>query len=184
MIWILQRFGQRTPEDALMRHNSPLAQRVIFLSLACCAAAWGQLPSPTVTELDRSEANCRKIAQLTVHDYSIVSAVFVDATDQAPAYCRVLGVLPPEIVFQVVLPAAWNGRILMNGNGGYAGNRLDGPVRGGIEQRTAEGSYRSAPTQATTAMPSRWRRSLSTTGRKRSTTAFGPCASRFRPPRN
>ena len=123
-----------------MRHNSPLAQRVIFLSLACCAAAWGQLPSPTVTELDRSEANCRKIAQLTVHDYSIVSAVFVDATDQAPAYCRVLGVLPPEIVFQVVLPAAWNGRILMNGNGGYAGNRLDGPgLRGGIEALAADG---------------------------------------------
>ncbi|MCY4595181.1 MAG: tannase/feruloyl esterase family alpha/beta hydrolase [Bryobacterales bacterium] len=123
-----------------MRHNTPLALRVMFLSLACCAAAWGQLPSPTVTELDRSEANCRKIAQLTVHDYSIVSAVFVDATDQAPAYCRVLGVLPPEIVFQVVLPAAWNGRILMNGNGGYAGNRLDGPgLRGGIEALAADG---------------------------------------------
>ncbi len=112
-----------------MRLSTHPALRATVLALSCCAAAWGQLPSLTAADLDRSAANCRKIAQLTVHDYSIVSAVFVDATDRAPAYCRVLGVLPPEIVFQVVLPAAWNGRILMTGNGGYAGSRQDAPGR-------------------------------------------------------
>ena len=112
-----------------MRQSTLLALRATFLSLAFCAAAWGQLPSLAASELNQSEANCRKIAQLTVHEYSIISAVFVDATDRAPAYCRVVGVLPPEIVFQVVLPAAWNGRILMNGNGGYAGDRPYAPGR-------------------------------------------------------
>ena len=33
-----------------------------------------------------------------------------------------LGVLPPEIVLKIVLPSEWNGRIVIRGTGGYAGN--------------------------------------------------------------
>jgi feruloyl esterase len=47
----------------------------------------------------------------------------------APAHCRVAGVLSPEIAFEVSLPAEWNGRFYMIGNGGHAGEALDNPGR-------------------------------------------------------
>ena len=42
-------------------------------------------------------------------------------TAPAPAHCRVSGMLSPEIAFEVNLPAKWNGRFYMIGNGGLAG---------------------------------------------------------------
>ena len=112
-----------------MRPTTLPSLRAGFLALLSCLAMWGQATDLTVAELDQRAADCRRIARLTVHEYSILSADFVDAADRAPARCRVLGVLPPEIVFHVVLPVAWNGRILMTGNGGYGGTRPDAPGR-------------------------------------------------------
>jgi Tannase and feruloyl esterase len=53
----------------------------------------------------------------------------VAATDTAPAHCRVSGVLAPEIGFEVNLPAKWNQRLYMIGNGGLAGEQPDDPGR-------------------------------------------------------
>lgn len=40
----------------------------------------------------------------------------------APAFCRVVGIFPPRVYFEVWLPlAGWNGRVLVVGNGGLAG---------------------------------------------------------------
>jgi hypothetical protein len=55
--------------------------------------------------------------------------VNVSATDKVPAFCRVTGMLDPEIAFEVSLPARWNGRFYMIGNGGHAGESLDNPMR-------------------------------------------------------
>jgi feruloyl esterase len=41
----------------------------------------------------------------------------------------VSGLLSPEIAFEVGLPAKWNGRFYMIGNGGFAGDALDNPGR-------------------------------------------------------
>jgi feruloyl esterase len=40
-----------------------------------------------------------------------------------------MGQILPEIRFEVALPASWNRRFLMTGNGGYAGDSLDSPQR-------------------------------------------------------
>src|SRR5258706_6491399 len=53
----------------------------------------------------------------------------IAATDAAPAHCRVSGVLSPEIGFEVNLPAKWNERLYMIGNGGLAGEQPDDPGR-------------------------------------------------------
>ncbi len=60
-----------------------------------------------------------------------IRAVRVAAGPSAPAYCRVTGVLAPEIAFEVGLPDLWNGRFYMIGNGGHAGESLDDPMRAG-----------------------------------------------------
>jgi len=49
----------------------------------------------------------------------------VAATETAPEHCRVSGVLSPEIGFEVNLPAKWNHRMYMIGNGGLAGEQPD-----------------------------------------------------------
>jgi feruloyl esterase len=53
----------------------------------------------------------------------------VPAAENVPGHCRVSGVLAPEIGFEVNLPARWNGRFYMIGNGGHAGEGPDDPGR-------------------------------------------------------
>jgi len=77
----------------------------------------------------RPRAACATLMSLTGYDLTIVTASSVPASADAPAHCRVLGQIQPEIRFEVSLPAAWNGRLYMFGNSGYAGEALDGPPR-------------------------------------------------------
>src|SRR5262249_3236353 len=58
-------------------------------------------------------------------DISQMTATTISATPTAPDHCRVTGTLAPEIAFEVSLPAKWNGRFYMIGNGGHAGEALD-----------------------------------------------------------
>lgn len=53
------------------------------------------------------------------------AAKLVAAQAGTPEYCRVDGVLRTGAGFQVSLPTAWNGRLYMFGNGGYAGEDAD-----------------------------------------------------------
>lgn len=75
--------------------------------------------------------SCASLISLTGHDYSILAAGLVAATAEAPEHCRVAGVIPPEIRFEVNLPSLWNRRLYMYGNGGYAGTPPDHPSRNG-----------------------------------------------------
>src|SRR5262252_2216923 len=59
----------------------------------------------------------KDVAQLTTRA--------VPAAGPVPAHCRVSGVLSPEIGFEVNLPAKWNRRMYMIGNGGLAGEQPD-----------------------------------------------------------
>ncbi|HEX4946963.1 MAG TPA: tannase/feruloyl esterase family alpha/beta hydrolase, partial [Blastocatellia bacterium] len=78
---------------------------------------------------------CADLRSLTNYDFSIESATLIPATTDAPARCRVKGLIQPEIQFEVNLPTTWNRRFYMFGNGGYAGENLDAPNR--IGQRVA-----------------------------------------------
>ena len=66
--------------------------------------------------------SCRSFLANTTIAYSIVSAREIAASKTEPAYCVLQGIITPEVQFWVYLPAAWNGRFYMPGNGGYAGN--------------------------------------------------------------
>ena len=78
---------------------------------------------------------CDKIAQLALPGVTIKSSEQVAAGAFAlpggrggeaahpimPAFCRVIGFVKPEVNFEVWLPANWNRKFLMVGNGGLAG---------------------------------------------------------------
>ncbi len=96
--------------------------------------------------------SCAALRALTGYEFSIDTAVTVPAQGDTAAYCRVTGLVQPEVRFEVSLPAAWNGRLYMFGNGGFAGETLDGRrPRVATEHRRLRRALPSRrPTPATT----------------------------------
>jgi feruloyl esterase len=79
--------------------------------------------------------DCQALGEFKTSDIVQIVAAAIPADDAAPAHCRVTGLLSPEIAFEVSLPAKWNGRFYMIGNGGHAGEALDAATR--VAQRNA-----------------------------------------------
>jgi Tannase and feruloyl esterase len=78
---------------------------------------------------------CEALGQYTAKAVVALKTQAMAATGSVPAHCRVTGLLAPEIAFEVSLPARWNGRFYMIGNGGHAGESLEDPMR--VSQRNA-----------------------------------------------
>src|SRR3984885_3534096 len=72
---------------------------------------------------------CEAIGKFKSKDIAMITATSMPADASAPAHCRVTGLLSPEIAFEVSMPAKWNGRFYMIGNGGLAGEAMDDPGR-------------------------------------------------------
>jgi hypothetical protein len=72
---------------------------------------------------------CEALNKFKSKEIAQIAATAMPATAAAPAFCRVTGLLRPEIAFEISLPARWNGRFYMIGNGGHAGEALDQPMR-------------------------------------------------------
>ncbi len=77
---------------------------------------------------------CESLASFKSADLLTLQARVVPAAGEVPQHCRVTGVIAPEVAFEVHLPERWNRRFYMTGNGGLAGDALDGPVNA---ERTA-----------------------------------------------
>src|SRR5690606_32911498 len=82
----------------------------------------------TLAELAPAKT-CADLEGLTLDDVVQLTATPVSAEGDTPALCSVTGVIAPEVAFEVALPANWNGRFYMIGNGGLAGDALDNPGR-------------------------------------------------------
>jgi feruloyl esterase len=107
-----------------------------FLLAAGAMPAGAQAFADVKTSLvDYSKADleprksCEVLGKFHSKEVAQITAVSTAASASAPAHCRVTGVLSPEIAFEVSLPAKWNGRFYMIGNGGHAGEALDDPGR-------------------------------------------------------
>jgi feruloyl esterase len=73
-------------------------------------------------------------------------AVTVVSTPGAPEHCRIDGVLPTGIGFQINLPTTWNGRVYMYGNGGYAGEDAESPREQASRDRAIANGFATART--------------------------------------
>jgi Tannase and feruloyl esterase len=69
----------------------------------------------------RPAMTCEGVTRLSWAATTILSVRTVPRADGVPEHCRVSGLIAPEIRFEVNLPAAWNRRFYMHGNGGFAG---------------------------------------------------------------
>jgi hypothetical protein len=91
-------------------------------------------------------APCELLDTRGIADVVEIAARTVAADGDTPVHCRVSGVLSPEIAFEVNLPAPWNGRLYMIGNGGHAGEELDNPGRVAQRKQALENGFVMAQT--------------------------------------
>jgi feruloyl esterase len=89
---------------------------------------------------------CPDLRSLTGYEFTVATAALVPAAGATPEYCRVTGQVLPELQFEVNLPAAWNRRFYMTGNGGFAGESLEAPQRVGSRSRAMRRGFASAAT--------------------------------------
>jgi feruloyl esterase len=104
----------------------------VFLFLLVPAAA---LAAPAM--------KCEELARVPFgKDVTIESARTVAAANNLPEHCAVSGVIWPEARFVVKLPANWNNRFQMVGNGGWAGTistaAVDAAVRLGYASTSTD----------------------------------------------
>lgn len=77
----------------------------------------------------KAALTCGDLASTGAFEFTVVSSTLIKATQSVPEHCRVDGLIPTEIRFEVNLPLAWNGRLYMYGNGGLAGTPAADPSR-------------------------------------------------------
>jgi hypothetical protein len=91
-------------------------------------STWNSSALADALQLGAKE-ECVALVSQTGYEFSVTTATLVPPASDVPQYCRVNGLIQPDIQFEVSLPAQWNGRLYMFGNGGYAGEQLDAPGR-------------------------------------------------------
>jgi feruloyl esterase len=91
-------------------------------------------------------AECAALEAVELPGLARIAVRTVPADGAVPAHCRVSGTLDPEIAFEVNLPAAWNGRFFMIGNGGLAGERPDDARRSAERAAALQHSFAMAST--------------------------------------
>jgi feruloyl esterase len=109
--------------------NVAAAGILLTLATSAHAQAFAELKNSLVdySIADTEPRTTCEALQTSFKDKDIVqlSTRAVPAAANVPAHCRVSGVLSPEIGFEVNLPAKWNHRMYMIGNGGLAGEQPD-----------------------------------------------------------
>src|SRR5678816_3286888 len=91
------------------------------------ANAKASLASYTAASTQPSKT-CESLSSFTSDGVTTIQARVVAATADTPQHCRVVGMIAPEVAFEINLPDRWNRRFYMTGNGGLAGDALDGPT--------------------------------------------------------
>ncbi len=92
------------------------------------------------------QTDCTALVSLTRYDFSIETAEVVTRTADVPEYCKLSGQILPEVRFELSLPAQWNGRFYMFGNGGYAGESIGAPGRGKTRDNAVKRGFAVAQT--------------------------------------
>src|SRR5688572_10255639 len=120
----------QTLRSALVSVSIALGAAILIavVSVPARAQAFSELKAALV-DYSKADLEPRKACELLGNykskEIGQITSVIMPAGPAAPAHCRVTGVLSPEIAFEVSLPAKWNGRFYMIGNGGHAGEALD-----------------------------------------------------------
>ena len=115
-----------------------------FLLAAALSGQTGQISQwtpPAGESRSAPKSSCAALRALTGYEFSIVTAVVQPASGNDPEFCRVTGQVQPDIRFEIALPVSWNRRLVMIGNGGYAGENLEAPNRAAVRQEAMRAGF-------------------------------------------
>jgi feruloyl esterase len=127
--------------------------RLLCAVTFCATALWGQgagnvqfrdWTPPALT--GKPAIACGELRGLTSFDLSVITATVIPASAAAPEHCRVSLMVPPEVNIEVNLPSAWNGRLYVFGNGGWAGESFDSAGRVQNSSRGLKAGFVTAAT--------------------------------------
>ena len=127
--------------------------RIVLVALMCVTSAFGQgagqiqfrdWKAPAATA--KPKVSCASLRGLTNYEISILSARTVPASNDVPEHCRVSLMIQPAMNVEVNLPAVWNGRFYMFGNGGFAGESFESPGRVTSRARALKAGFAVAAT--------------------------------------
>jgi hypothetical protein len=162
----------------------------IFCVISCAATAFGQggggvqfrdwtAPAPSA----KPAMACGELRSLTSLDLYVIGATVIPASENAPEHCRVSLMVPPEINIEVNLPTAWNGRLYMFGNGGWAGESFEAPGRVANRAHGLKAGFVTAATDTGHSAASEPAPALPSIGRSCLILVSGRCMSRLKRPR-
>ncbi|HYL34958.1 MAG TPA: tannase/feruloyl esterase family alpha/beta hydrolase, partial [Bryobacteraceae bacterium] len=114
----------------------------IVLALAALAAipSWAQRPCESLKSLSLPGVTIRSAAAVPAGSFTLPAAGTRNTSVEVPEFCRVVGVIAPEIRFELWLPAQWNKKFLVVGNGGLAGSISYAPMVAPLRQGYATSS--------------------------------------------
>jgi feruloyl esterase len=75
----------------------------------------------------RAARACKSMFAASDYHHSVIAAELIPGRAGVPEHCRISGLIPTEVRFEVNLPTQWNGRMYMYGNGGLAGTPATDP---------------------------------------------------------
>src|SRR5262249_55419822 len=137
----------RHPKGDVMKHALViLAVAIASASTSAQNSQFKDWKSAALADATQAKPHvaCGSLVALTGYEFSVTTATVVAASADAPEYCRVVGLIQPEIRFEVGLPSAWNGRLYMFGNGGYAGEALEATGRVATARRALARGFATA----------------------------------------
>jgi len=127
--------------------------RQVVVTMICAAALYGQSAGNEPFGGLKADSSARKPVQackdlrkLTSLELSVIGATVIPASAGAPEHCRVSLMAQPELNIEVNLPSAWNGRLYMFGNGGWAGEAFDNAGRAASRAKGLRAGFVTAAT--------------------------------------
>ena len=108
--------------------------------------------SPTTRRRHGAEKSCESLSAFKGEGIVAIQARMVAGDRRHAAALSRDRVISPEVAFEINLPDRWNQRFYMTGNGGLAGDALDGPTNAertsALTQRLRDGAHQYRPRRA------------------------------------
>ncbi len=93
-----------------------------FASLALAVTTFAQQPCENIKNAALPGLTITSATSVPAGSFNLPAARNRNGGVEVPAFCRVAGVIAPEIRFELWMPAQWNRKFVVVGNGGLAGS--------------------------------------------------------------
>jgi hypothetical protein len=133
-------FENPVVQSSAIRNVRSVALRAIFILITAFTPITMAWSAPAATDTAETKA-CTVLPDI---DFSIIedaptqvmSAKVVDASDGSPAFCKIEAYVYPEVGIEIHLPVSnsWNGKLIVAGNGGWAGGINGGACDGNLKR--------------------------------------------------